>query len=569
MYKPMTLFLLIENINNKALFLPHIQRPFVWDEEQMIRLFDSLMLNYPIQTLLFWRTTEQIKARKFMTQIEWDTELSDYYDSEASKQGVDKMFVLDGQQRIQTLYAIFYGAIDGPDGKTRTEAFLDVTSGAGPDEDGLYYKLEFIADHPGLPYFRINDLLTVQKQKNAEEVADQINDQLDQDSRFSNGSPEQNKERQKRVRRNISQLTSLLREEKHFWVQTLDGVAEKYPYRTVRDIFVRVNSGGTKLDAADLMFAVMKEAWEPIEELVEQTVSLLNESKLHFDKNFILKCIVTAISGDSKVDVEKFQDEGKDSLLKSIEVNWPRLEESFKALRDFIVNDLKVYGDRVIRSYGCFVPIFDFLYHNQNQDNLSIQKMRAYFYKSQLFNWYRAQTDNVINGIHKYVGKRIETGFPLTEICNYLTERKAITALTSDHLRENRLRYILLNLIYVEKFGNNPFDVRYSGNEPQIDHIYPKSKLYNVFGLGIQEVNHIGNYRFVGANDNLRKRAELPGPYFERLQASNIDLSKHLLLAEYANTPSNLVFDVETYRKFRDARFAEIFIIANKVVNLE
>jgi hypothetical protein len=569
MYKPMSLFLIIEEINNKVLFLPHIQRPFVWDEEQMIRLFDSLMQNYPIQTLLFWRTTEQIKARKFMSRIEWDTELSDYYDIEVSKKGIEKKFVLDGQQRIQTLYGIFYGSIDAPDGKTLTEAYFDVTSGSELDEDGLYYKLEFKPEDPGLPYFRINDLLSIQQRKNAEELSDEINDKLDVDSRYANETIEQKKDRQKRVRRNISQLTSLLREEKHFWVQTLDGVAESYPYRTVRDIFVRVNSGGTKLDAADLMFAVMKEAWEPIEELVEQTVSLLNESKLHFDKNFILKCMVTALSGDAKVDVDKFQDEGEGSLLKSIEINWPQIEVTFKALRDFIVNDLKIYGDRVIRSYGCFVPLFDFLYHNPNQDNLSIQKMRAYFYKSQLFNWYRAQTDNVINGIHKFVGKNGQKCFPLAEVCGYFSDRRSVTSLTIDHLNENRLRFILLNLIYVEKFGNNPFDVRYSGNEPQIDHIYPKSKLYSVFNLGIQEVNHIGNYRFVGANDNLRKRAELPIPYFERLQASGIDLSKHLLLPEYAETPENLKFDLETYRNFRDARLAEIFRIANKVVNLE
>jgi hypothetical protein len=39
-----------------------------WEEEQMLRLFDSLMRNYPIQTLLFWRTKDEIKARKFMSR---------------------------------------------------------------------------------------------------------------------------------------------------------------------------------------------------------------------------------------------------------------------------------------------------------------------------------------------------------------------------------------------------------------------------------------------------------------------------------------------------------------------
>jgi hypothetical protein len=567
MYQAKTLFTIIEDINNHKLFLPHIQRPFVWDDEQMIKLFDSLMRNYPIQTFLFWRTKDAIKARRFMERIEWDRELAELYDKGNSEKGIEKIFVLDGQQRLQSLYGIFNGSIDGPDGKTETHAYLDVTTGEKPDEDGLYYKLEFLANNPGYPYFRIKELLIIQK-LNSFELGEEINDKLDEDPSYSNETGEERKTRQKRVLRNISQLNSLLREEKHFWVQTLDGVAESFPYRTILDIFVRVNSGGTKLDAADLLFAVMKEAWEPIEELVEQIVMLLNESKLHFDKNFVLKCIVTAISGDAKVDIDKFTDESEDSLLNAIEGNWQKLENAFRALRDLITNDLKLYGDKVVRSYGCFIPIFDFYYHNQYLNPISIPRITSYFYRSQLFNWYRAQTDNVINSIHKYVGKTCENGFPLAEICQYFSERRATTELTVEHLNESRLRYILLNLVYVEKFGNSPFNVRYSGNEPQIDHIFPRSMLYKQFALGIQEVNHIGNYRFIGANDNLRKRAELPDSYFQRLKNDGVDIDKHILVEEYSTKPELLKFDLATYLDFRDRRLQAIFTIASKIINM-
>ena len=63
--------------------------------------------------------------------------------------------------------------------------------------------------------------------------------------------------KEKRVRTTISQLSGLLNHDKYFWVDELDGVAKNYPYRHVLDIFVRVNSGGTKLTAGDLMFAAM------------------------------------------------------------------------------------------------------------------------------------------------------------------------------------------------------------------------------------------------------------------------------------------------------------------------
>jgi hypothetical protein len=58
--------------------LPNIQRPFVWSEEQICRLFDSL-LEYPISTLLVWKTTSSIRRRKFIDNWKATLRLSDFY----------------------------------------------------------------------------------------------------------------------------------------------------------------------------------------------------------------------------------------------------------------------------------------------------------------------------------------------------------------------------------------------------------------------------------------------------------------------------------------------------------
>jgi len=116
--------------------------------------------------------------------------------------------------------------------------------------------------------------------------------------------------------------------------------------------------------------------------------------------------------------------------------------------------------------------------------------------------------------------------------------------------------------------GASPFDVKYKGNEPHVDHIYPRHALLTKLGLPSFEVNHLGNYRFVGATDNIRKRSELPDSYFARLKAAGIDISKHLLI-NTADNPSTLVFDVETYRDFRDRRLEEIWQITKAIVNPE
>jgi hypothetical protein len=553
-YKPKTLFRLIHDINS-SLFLPHIQRPFVWEEEQMLRLFDSLMRNYPIQTLLFWRTTDEIKARRFMPQVEWDADLSDFYEPGVSKAGHEKVFVLDGQQRLQTLYAIFAGAIALESG-VRAEAYYDVTSGEVTTDAGLLHTMKFSAEATPLPWYRVADLMGKDAQKVAEELADDLNDELDRldvvATPESHPTEEQQRSRRKRVRKNLGQLVRLLREETHFWVQELDGVANKFPYRTVLDIFVRVNSGGTKLDASDLMFAAMKEGWDEIEEAIEETTELLNSTNLSFDKTFPLKCLLVVHGRGAEASTEKFAGADGAKLLQDMKANWDRAEQAFQELRDFLKSDLKVYADKVVRSYNSFIPLFDYLYFNPKPNERSKALMRGYYYKAQLFGWYSQSTDSVINGLHGIVGRACSTGFPMEEVKQYFSSRGMAAELQRWHLDQTRLRFILLNLVYVDQMGGSPFDVKFKGNEPHIDHIYPRHALLTKLDLGSGEVNTIGNYRFVGATDNIRKRAELPDSYFGRLKAAGSPIEKHLLLDSFASDTSRLVFDVPTYREFRD-----------------
>ena len=564
-YKPRSLFRMIEDVN-RSLFLPHIQRPFVWDEDQMRRLLDSLMRNYPIQTLLFWRTKDSIKTRKFMETVEWDPNLSDFYDEDKSREGVEKTLVLDGQQRIQTLLALFQGGVEGTSRDQRREAYLDLTSGSEVDEDGFLYRVQFSAEALSTAWLRLPDLTGRLTQRNAEEVADEINERLDAEL---DEATEERKPREKLVRRNVSQLVSLLREERFFWVQELDGVAEAFPYGTVLDIFVRVNSGGTKLDAGDLMFAAMKEGWDEIEERIEEVTELLNADRLSFDKSFPLKCLLVAHGKGAELTPKKFTGSDSRGLLETIKEGWDRAEATFQQLRDFIVQDLRIDTPAVIRSYSSFVPLFDYLFHNPKPNERNRQLMRAYHYKAQLFNWYRARTDNILNVMHRTVGVPLPGGFPIDGVKEFFARNNYVVDLTQEHVTETRLRYILLQLVYVQQFGTGPFDVRFKGNAPHIDHIYPQHGLKAHLGLPTGEVNHLGNYRFVGATDNIRKRGEQPASYFRRLKDARVQIEKHLLLPDVSRDPSLLAWDVDSYRSFRDRRLERILEIVRDVVNVE
>jgi hypothetical protein len=317
------------------------------------------------------------------------------------------------------------------------------------------------------------------------------------------------------------------------------------------------------------MFAAMKEGWDAIEEVIEETTELLNGTNLAFDKTFPLKCLLVAHNRGAEASPDKFTGPDGDKLLSEMEAGWDRAEIAFRQLRDFLQQDLKVYADKVIRTYNSFIPLFDFLYHNPKPTEASRALMRAYHYKAQLFGWYSQSTDTVVNALHSIVGKNWPDGFPLKAMKSYFSSRGNQTELSKADLGETRLRFILLNLIYVDQMGSSPFDVKFKGNEPHLDHIYPQHALRTKLGLLSADINRIGNYRLVGARDNIRKRGELPANYFARAKASGIDISKHLLLRDVSADPSRLKFDVETYRSFRDARLARIWEIASSIVNPE
>lgn len=561
-YTPRSLFRLLEDIDSGRLLLPHIQRAFVWEKAQTERLFDSLMQEYPIQTFLFWRTKEAIRARKFMSVVDPEIDLSTLYDLQRSAAGVEKTFVLDGQQRLQSLHSLFRGGMKGAKNEME-EAYFDVTAGSsGVDETGVVYSLRWSAVPLELPWFRIRDLSEKHQNGKPLEIADALNDAL-----IAAIGDKHSRAQEKCVRNNITQLSSLLNHDKHFWVDELDGVARQYPYRRILEIFVRINSGGTKLTAGDLMFSAMKEGWEDIEARVEQTVDLLNGGRLSLDGDFVLKALLLAHGEGAEVSLDKFNGDKGAALLQRMADSWDQSEQAFQQLRDFMMHSLHLRSDRLVRSYNALIPLFVYLWEHPKPTEQSRIAMRAYFHKAQLFGWFGKQTDSTLNALVGLIRKAQGSHFPLADIKSYFVNHGFQAELAEKDLWDSRLRPLLLNIVYSTAWGASPFDVAFKGNEPHIDHIYPQYMLRSQLQCGSREINDLGNLRFVGAVDNIRKRAELPASYFGRLKASGVPILGHLLVDEFANDPNRLDFTVATFTRFRELRRDRIWSELKAVVD--
>ncbi|HYO52050.1 DUF262 domain-containing protein, partial [Archangium sp.] len=86
---------LFDELSSGRLRIPRFQRPFVWKPEDMRELFDSIQKGYPIGSLLFWNTSIPIRSLQNIGAIEVP-----------EAPGSPVTYVLDGQQRISTLYGV-------------------------------------------------------------------------------------------------------------------------------------------------------------------------------------------------------------------------------------------------------------------------------------------------------------------------------------------------------------------------------------------------------------------------------------------------------------------------------
>jgi len=94
---------IVSRIEEGDIKIPAFQRGFIWDQEQVIELLDSIYRDYPIGSILLWNSNERLRSTRNVAGYLMPDREPNY----------PVNYVLDGQQRISTIYAIF--------GKNKTE----------------------------------------------------------------------------------------------------------------------------------------------------------------------------------------------------------------------------------------------------------------------------------------------------------------------------------------------------------------------------------------------------------------------------------------------------------------
>lgn len=480
----------IDKINNREFVMPSIQREFVWGTDQIEKLFDSLMRNYPIGTFLFWQIDEtKIKDFEFYTFLEKYHEKDSKRPSKANiTNGKGILAVLDGQQRMTAMYL----------GLNRNSYYADKKPRMARKNPKAYPKRKL----------HLNLLKKSKKEKESEAVYDfQF---LTQEEAKKQSAEDNNfywfechkilffKKKSEAIsyilekhRSDLSATSAQI----DFAVDTIDrfydvvhkeGTISYYLEKDkeldkVLQIFIRINSAGTPLTYSDLLLSIATAKWEEkdareeINDLVDQINQIHPGFK--FSKDLVLKnCLVLSELPDIRFKVDNF----KKSNMKIIEKSWDRTSSS-------LISAVKLvakfgYNETSLISTNAIIPIAYFIYKNGLEDQILFDQwrddrkaIREWLARALFKGMFGGTPDSIYPRMRELIDKNIGN-FPLEKIiAAYRRSRRSISFNNDDidnllELQYGKAKtYCALTLIYP--------DLDHSVTYEQ-DHIHPKSKFH-------------------------------------------------------------------------------------------
>jgi uncharacterized protein with ParB-like and HNH nuclease domain len=418
---------------NKDLFIPAIQRPFVWLPDQITRLFDSLMRGYPIGGLMFWNlpqgSLEDWEIYYFIKYFRMGSIHNERADLHPDH---PVTLVLDGQQRLTSLLIGLRGSYSVKQknkSKTKDESwdekvlYIDLCHSADQEEYdddddndtspiAEHYRFAFF-DHDVPPrnklgelWFEVGLILKAKSEAERDQMLKQwVSSNLNSDAASLSIATE-----------NFCRLWASVWHDQAITFFT----ESSNSYDRVLDIFIRANDGGTRLSHSDLLMSVITLRWEKFNareetELLIDDLSKALDPKRAFTREFILRTALFLNDLDFSIKVKNFVP----SNIRLLEKNWERTKTVLRFSAKFL-RDHGLYGERLSGANVIMLVAYYVHKSNANDDDLVLseedqQRIRRWLILISFQGVLATQTRNTFMAYRNAIRRtlRDEQGFPL------------------------------------------------------------------------------------------------------------------------------------------------------------
>lgn len=576
----------IDAINQRDYLLPAIQRKFVWSSHQICVLFDSIMRGYPINTFMMWEIKDDgikndYKFYEFLkSYCQRFSEENPHVATNASYK--DFRAVIDGQQRLTSLYIGLCGtyAYKKPrvwwpstrDDKVLPprKLYLDLKAPleSEDDESLMYYNFRFLTDRqykdslaaetPAHHWLCMHEILRYPHHESSDDVLlEVVMPELERRGLSTNTF----------ARKTLLKVYDVIRSQRiiHYFNENSQQIDH------VLDVFIRTNSGGTKLDFSDLLMSIAVAHWDGDfrKELDDLTQHIHQNTEMGFyiERDWLLKTCLMLTEADVRFKVRNFKGE----QVARIQQEWPEIKEciteTFRLVRRFGITP------QSLTSRNAVIPICYYLYKKCSSGEPLFRKINnlakcheqravisQWFYMALLKGVFGGQADSILSSMRDVLEKHLTNDiFPLPAIIERYKatnkdlrfDEETLDKLLETQHGEGRCR-ALLHLLFPEMNVSEVF---------HIDHLHPRAsfdkKLLNkasflqdderlmAFYRNPVHWNAIPNLHLLNHSQNLAKKDR---PLKEWLSDQNVHLTPSDLLIE------NVDLEFTSFKAFYLAR---------------
>lgn len=472
---------ILDQIDLGAMALPEFQRGYVWNRDQVRGLMHSLYRKHPVGSLLVWVTkTESANAR-----------------GDAQLQAGTVKLLLDGQQRITSLYGIIRG---------KAPQFFD---GNAQTFTGLYFNLDEETFEFYAPLkMRDNPLWISVTELMQKGVAESIQRLFTVPELQSNLPAFINR---------LNAIDSIKNIDLH--IEEVTG--EDKTVDVVVDIFNRVNSGGTKLSKGDLALAKICAEWPDARDEMKRRLDKWKAAGFFFRLEWFLRCINAITTGEALFSALK--DIDTESFRRGLE----QAEKSVDTLLNLIASRLGLDHDRVLGSRYSFPLLARYITQRGGHltDYRERDKMLYWYVHTFLWGRYAGSTESVLN---QDLGQIEQSEDALDRLITLLRQNRGDLRLNANDFlgwsqgaRFYPLLYMLTRVYHAKDWGSGiELSNSLLGNMSRLEvhHIFPKALLYRN-DYSRPDVNALANFTFLTRETNLLVSDRDPAEYLEEFVA--------------------------------------------------
>ena len=481
---------LFVDIDEGRIKIPQFQRDFVWTKEQTARLIDSILRGYPIGTFILWKTSEDLRSYREIGN----------HTLASPPQGDPVEYVLDGQQRITSLYAVRKGLVIDRDGTAVDYTDIHIDLGADPEEDdeGLV-----VDEAPEGPSISVHELLS---SKTADLYRGRSDAEIDRIDLYK------------------GRLTG-------YDFSTI--VIRDYPIDVACDVFTRINTGGTKLTLFEIMVA---KTYDPSKgfDLAERYERLLDDPEGRdlkgagyetVGEDVVLQCVSAHLAGSTlRKDVLRLD---KANFIEA----WPVVTGALFAAVDFLRQSVRVPVSRLLPSDRVLIPLTYFFARASGGQATTAQKR----FLGQFFWWtgFTRRYSSASGGKLAADLKRMDTVLAGEAPEYRADDRVALTAedvagswFSTGDAFSKAVLCVLAGQRPVSFATGDAVDLDNSwlkvSNSKNYHHFFPRAFVKKLPGVEDWRANVVANITFV--DDHLNKRrigAKPPSEYMRTFEAEN------------------------------------------------